>query len=182
VLVNGQLLSQDRFSLEIIPRAANASTPVYYNSSNPIYLSKDGTVTDSSKAYPCNLRPSFPFELGSQLYCSDDSNALGIRSDFASQPLSSCISLFASDKPVGCFNRGFTYNKVSKLIEWPVFGSRFWLVQTKDGAGNLIGERSLWASIGNIEDGAPVEDAMPVSLRVNILYKQPTGPHRVIRF
>jgi hypothetical protein len=139
-------------------------------------------VTNSSTAYPCNLRPSFPFELGSQLYCSDDSNALGVRSDFASQPLASCVSLFASDRPVGCFNRGFTYNKDSTLMEWPVFGSRFWLVATRDGAGNLIGERYLWASIGKIEDGAPVAGAVAVSLRVKMLYKQPTGPHRIIKF
>ena len=182
-LVHAQSWPQDIFSLEIIPRVSHdaPSTPTYYNNSNPIYLASDGGVTSSPTAFPCNLRPGLSWELGGQLFCLNNYNALGIRSDFTSQPLAPCIALFASDRPVGCFNSGFKYRPDTKLMEWPSTGSRFWLVETRDGAGDLIDERRLWASIGK-EESAPIEGARPVSLRVHSIYKMPTGPHLSKRY
>lgn len=75
-----------------------------------------------------------------------ENNALGISSNVASQPLLACVPQHASDRPVGCFTRGFKYDKVTQLMQWPDYGSRFWLVETRDGAGELVGERTLWAS------------------------------------
>jgi hypothetical protein len=84
--------------------------------------------------------------MGGELHCNSENNPLGIQSNVASQELHACIPQYASDKPVGCFASGFKYNYITHLMDWPSFGSRFWLVETRDGAGELIGKQSLWAT------------------------------------